>query len=60
MYRKEIQETFDKQRQTPHVLTNEKDRLENELQSREVVIKEKNRMISDLEQIKPVFFFLII
>lgn len=37
------------------VLTNEKDRLENELKAKDVVIKERNRMISDLEQYKAVF-----
>ena len=38
------------------LLTNEKDRLENELKAKDVVIKERNRMISDLEQYKAVFF----
>lgn len=38
------------------VLTNEKDRLENELKAKDAVIKERNRMISDLDQYKAVFF----
>ena len=39
------------------VLTNEKDRLENELKAKDVVIKERNRLISELEQYKAVFLF---
>lgn len=42
------------------VLTNEKDRLENEIKSRDSIIKEKNRIINDLEQYKAVKYRVLL